>query len=237
MSKKNTYRLFGVAPATSVGARINGLVALATGFDCGCCDGLVRVAGNVISQVRNGGPFTPETPPLDSQISAVPFAKLSISTSDGLGRTLIDADSQLIIPSRLVCGVEVIGPPTWGEPGPASSATGIVWDVHGQVQVCKADDGADLLGRLTEFQLVEALATTTFIRPRGARRVQFFSQPTLQFWELWAGAPTVGQQVGEMIVPANSMDPMDMMPGVTHIRNVPRGENALLGLVWEIAPP
>lgn len=237
MPKNNTYRLFGVAPATTVGARINGLVARATGFDCGCRDGLVRVAGNIISAVRNGVNLSPDIPPLGSQISAVPFAKLSISTSDGLGRTLIDADSQLIVPGRQLCGVEVLAPSTWGEPSPGALLTGIVWDVHGAVQVCPVDDGVDLLGRLTEFIEIIALAQETFIRPRGARRVQFFSQAVPQFWELWAGVPAVGQFVGLLTIPANSVDHVELMPGVTHIRNVAFADRTLAGLVWEIGPP
>lgn len=233
MATNRPYRLFGVAPATADGARIATVVARALGA-CEGYSGLVRVSGNVVVNVRSGGPFTPELPNSDSQVSACPYAKISISTTEGLGRVLIDCDSQIVLPGRCVCGVEILAPATWGEPTPQSSLTGIVWDVRGAVQICPVEDSGEPLGRLTEFTELEAPNQATFVRPRGCRRVAFGSLSVSQAWELWAGAPGVGVQVGVLIVAANSVDAVELVPGITHLRNSPFANRQQLVLTWEI---
>lgn len=234
---ENTYRLFGVAPAATVGARFADLRQInEAGFACGVKRGLIRVSGDLVTEVREGVGLTPNQPLSSSQVSACPYVKLEISTRRGLGRVLIDADSQIVLDGEDVCGVQVLAPPSWTNVTPQTGPlSGRVWDVHGAIPVVQAHDSDEIFGRLTEFQQVAAGQQLVFVRPRGGRRFTIFSQAVLQTMELWAGVPVAGLQAGTLIFPAFDQRTVDLAPGVTHLRTQPFVSGADVGIVWEVA--
>lgn len=200
---------------------------------------LVRVAGNIASQTRSVNGSSVAEVPRRGQISACPYVKLSIATPASFGRVIIDCDSSIVLPTEEVCDVQVLALPGWVEPGPTlpRPESDSVWDVHGNVKICDVADGLEVYGRLTEFLMTDGSQTATFVRPRTARRVFFFSQPTAQTWNLFAGIPGAGgQNVGTLIVAANSIEPVDMMPGVTHVQSSSFPDPVMVGVVWELQP-
>lgn len=200
---------------------------------------IVRVAGNVRCRTQGGEFVQPALPPAPTQFSRCPHLKLGIATTGStLDRVIIDCDSAIDIPAEHVC-VELLGPVDWFDPttDPGLSSGGPAWDVQGVVRICRVPDSVEVFGRLTEFESVAPGTSITKVIPRGARRVWFFGLPVLQVWQMFAGDPAAGGVlVGAIRVPADTVEAVEFLPGVSHLRNLVFASTADVGFCWEIQP-
>lgn len=198
----------------------------------------VVVAPSILATFGSGTGGFPANPPPSfgaATLTTAPPLKLAVTSPQWVGPIWIDCDRTIVLPSTRAC-VRAFAPAQWVDASMFRPGEGPTfedaWSVWLTLKICVAPCCPTGLPIFTEILDVALDTTRALVRPRGARRVWFSSQSTPQVWSLLLGTAPVGQ----VIVPANTLQSVDLAAGITGIQLEPLPIARAVVVAWEVQP-